>query len=230
MPLNITRHIDVFSPDDFGARRVDVIGVGASGSRIVLSLAKLGIENIHVWDDDIVEAHNVPNQAFGMDDVGKLKVEALKEIVKRQTGIDITTHAERVDGKQVLGEVVFLLTDTMSSRKQIWNAGLKYKSRTKLMIETRMGSDQGRVYVVNPTTPAHVRGWEAASDYGDEVAEVSACGASISVGPTAEFLSGLAVWQLITWFAIQQKKVEVPQDNEILYGLREPTIVRRRFK
>lgn len=230
MPLNITRHIDVFSPDDFGARRVDVIGVGASGSRVVLSLAKLGIENIHVWDDDVVEAHNVPNQAFGMDDVGKLKVEALKDMVKRMTGIEITTHAERVNGTQALGEVVFLLTDTMSSRKQIWNAGIKYKSRTKLMIETRMGSDQGRVYVINPTTPAHVRGWEAASNYGDEAAEVSACGASISVGPTAEFLSGLAVWQLIRWFAGVQKKSDAVLDNELLFGLRSPTIVGRKFK
>ena len=230
MPLNITRHIDVFSPDDFGARRIDVIGVGASGSRVVLSLAKLGIENIHVWDDDVVEAHNVPNQAFGMDDVGKLKVEALKDMVKRMTGIEIITHAERVNGTQALGEVVFLLTDTMSSRKQIWNAGIKYKSRTKLMIETRMGSDQGRVYVINPTTPAHVRGWEAASNYGDEAAEVSACGASISVGPTAEFLSGLAVWQLIRWFAGVQKKSDAVLDNELLFGLRSPTIVGRKFK
>lgn len=230
MPLNITRHIDVFSPDDFGARRVDVIGVGASGSRVVLSLAKLGIQNIHVWDDDIVEAHNVPNQAFGLDDVGKLKVDALKDIVERMTGIEITTHVERVNGTQALGDVVFLLTDTMSSRKQIWQAGIRYKSRTKLMIETRMGSDQGRVYVVNPTTPAHVRGWEQASDYGDDVAEVSACGASISVGPTAEYLSGLAVWQLIRWFAGVQKQSTAAQENEILFGLRTPVMVSRVFK
>jgi molybdopterin/thiamine biosynthesis adenylyltransferase len=230
MPLNITRHIDVFSPDDFGARRVDVIGVGASGSRVVLSLAKLGIENIHVWDDDVVEAHNVPNQVFGLDDIGKLKVDALKAIVLRQTGIEITTHAERVDGKQVLGEVVFLLTDTMSSRKQIWTGGIKYKARTKLMIETRMGSDQGYVYIINPTAPAQVRGWEAASDYGDEVAEVSACGTSISVGPTAEFLSGLAVWQLIRWFAGVQKKGDTALENELVFGLRTPTMVGRKFK
>ncbi len=230
MQLNITRHMDVFSPDDFNDRKVDVIGVGASGSRIAISLAKLGISNIRVWDPDIVEAHNIPNQAYGVDDIGKLKVDALKDIILRQTGIKIATQAMRVDGTQTLGDIVFLLTDTMASRKQIWQAGLRYKSRTKLMIETRMGSDKGRVYAINPTRPAHVRGWERASAYGDQVAETSACGATISVGPTAEYLSGLAVWQLIRWFAVEQKKTDAVLENEIIFGLSKPVISARVFK
>ena len=45
-PIDTTRHVEVFSPDAFGSRRIDIIGAGASGSRIVLALAKLGIENI----------------------------------------------------------------------------------------------------------------------------------------------------------------------------------------
>lgn len=230
MQLNITRHIEVFSPDDFNDRKVDVVGVGASGSRIAISLAKLGIRNIRVWDPDIVEAHNVPNQAYGVDDLGKLKVEALKEIIFRQTGIEIATRAVRVDGTQALGDIVFLLTDTMSSRKQIWQAGLRYKSRTKLMIETRMGADKGRVYAITPTRPAHVRGWERASAYGDEVAEASHCGATISVGPTAEYLSGLAVWQLIRWFAVEQKKTDAVLENELIFALHKPMIATRVFK
>ncbi|MBI4533898.1 MAG: ThiF family adenylyltransferase, partial [Candidatus Melainabacteria bacterium] len=147
--VDITRHIDVFSRDAFGNRRIDVIGAGATGSRIVLSLAKLGLDNIHVWDFDIVEAHNIANQVYGNADIGQLKVDALHDLVLAQTGLNIHKHAERVDGSQELGEIVFLLTDTMASRKEIWTKGIRYKMRTKLMIETRMGSDQGRVYTVN---------------------------------------------------------------------------------
>lgn len=224
-PIDITRHIDVFSPDKFGKRRIDVIGAGATGSRIVLSLAKLGLENIHVWDFDVVEAHNIANQAYGQSDIGKPKVEALRDLVKAQTGLTIQIHNERVNGTQQLGDVVFLLTDTMASRKEIWQKGIRYKMRTKLMIETRMGADQGRVYTVNPTKPAEVKGWEGTL-YSDEVAEVSACGASITVGPTAEFLSGLAVWQLIRWSAIEGGK-EDTLDGEILWGLRPPYFMTR---
>lgn len=226
--VDITRHIDVFSRDAFGDRRIDVIGAGATGSRIVLSLAKLGLENIHVWDFDIVEAHNIANQVYGLADIGRLKVDALADLVLAQTGLTIHKHNERVDGKQKLGDVVFLLTDTMASRKEIWQKGIRYKMRTKLMIETRMGASEGRCYTVVPTRPAHVKGWEGTL-YDDAVAEVSACGTSITVGPTAEFLSGLAVWQMIRWQAIEEGK-EDELDNEILFGLRPLFTMTRKFE
>src|SRR3989344_2512567 len=149
MSVDPLRHLSVFKPHAFGARRVDVIGCGATGSRVVLSLAKLGVENIHAWDFDTVEEHNLANQAFGLGDVGLLKVDALASLVQRDVGIAIHTHAEKVDGAQSLGEVVFLLTDTMASRKEIWDRGLKLKLQTRLLVETRTGADAGRIYVLN---------------------------------------------------------------------------------
>lgn len=221
------RHLSVFSLHAFGTRRVDVIGAGATGSRIVLSLAKLGVENIHVWDFDKVEEHNVANQAFGLEHVGLLKVDALAQLVRAATGAEITVHSEKVDGTQTLGDIVFLLTDTMSSRKEIWNGCLKYKLRTSLMIETRMGADSGRVYAVDPNKPDHIRAWEEAL-YEDAETEVSACGASVSVGPTAEVISGLAVWQLIRWFSIEQG-AEDEMENETIFSLRPMVTLCRKF-
>lgn len=221
------RHLSVFSTHAFGSRRVDVIGTGATGSRIVLSLAKLGVENIHVWDFDTVEEHNIPNQAFGLGHVGLLKVDALSQLVRAATGAEITVHPEKVDGTQTLGEIVFLLTDTMSSRKDIWNGALKFKLRTSLLIETRMGVDNGRVYAVNPNKPGHIRAWEETL-CDDVETEVSACGASVSVGPTAEIISGLAVWQLVRWFSIQNG-ADDELDNEIIFSLRPFLTISRKF-
>ncbi|HEY9775971.1 MAG TPA: ThiF family adenylyltransferase [Planktothrix sp.] len=226
--IDTTRHASVFSAQLFGNRRVDVIGAGATGSRIVLALAKLGIENIHVWDFDTVEEHNIANQAYTLSDIGRAKVDALKDLVKRSTGLDITTHSEKVDGTQELGEVVFLLTDTMASRKEIWQKGLRYKSRTKLMIETRMGVDEGRVYSINPIKPAQVTGWESTL-YDDAASESSACGARISVGPTAEIVSGTAVWQLMRWFGLQNGKTTGSLAHEVIFLLNPHTSLTRDF-
>lgn len=226
--VDITRHVDVFSRDAFGDKRIDVIGAGATGSRIILSLAKLGLENIHVWDFDTVEAHNIANQAYDQEHIGKLKVDAIAEVVLKATGLKIHTHNEKVDGSQVLGDVIFVLTDTMSSRKEIWNKGIRYKMRTKLMIETRMGADEGRCYTVNPTKPAQVKGWEGTL-YDDAKAVVSACGTSITVGPTAEFMSALAVWQFIRWQSIESGK-EDTLENEIIFGLRPMFTMSRNFE
>lgn len=227
MSIEPLRHLSVFSPHAFGKKRIDVIGCGATGSRITLSLAKLGAENIHIWDFDKIEEHNIANQAFGNNNIGTLKVEALAEIIKCATGTIINWHAEKVDGSQILGEITFLLTDTMSSRKEIWNKALKLKLQTKLLIETRMGTDNGRVYTLNPNKLSHIKAWqETLCD--DSEAEVSACGTSISVGPTAETLAGLAVWQMIRWFSIEQGG-EDELENEIIFSLRPMMTISRKF-
>lgn len=226
--IDAQRHLSVFDPDAFGNRRVDVIGVGATGSKVVLSLAKLGIENIRVWDPDVVEKHNVGNQAFGNDDVGKTKVAALAEMVLRQTGLEIEQRAEYVDGTQSLGPIVFLLTDTMASRKQIWEGGIRFKSRTKLMIETRLGADSMYIYSINPTALPEVEGWESTL-CDDAKVERSACGSKTSVGPSAGILAEKAVWQLIRWFAIENGGEDV-LDHEIMECFRPPAIYTRQFE
>lgn len=226
--IDTSRQVGVFSPDKFGDQRIDVIGAGASGSHIALSLAKLGLEKIHVWDFDDVESHNVCTSRFQQSDIGRKKVEALRDCVRAETGLEIQIHPERVDGTQKLGKFVFLLTDTMASRKEIWQNAIRFKVGTKLMIETRMGASEGRIYVVNPNRPAEVRGWEETL-YEDADAEVSACGTSLQVGPTAEFLSGLAVWQLIRWLDVENGVEGATLDNEILFWMRTPALMTRRF-
>ena len=227
MSVNPLRHLDVFRPYTFGVRRVDVIGCGATGSRIGLSLAKLGVENLHLWDPDTVEEHNIPNQAFGLEDVGNLKVEALARLIERDTGVRAYAHAEKANGQGPFLDVVFLLTDTMASRKEIWEKDLKFRPDTRLLIETRMGADTGRVYAFNPSKLVHIREWEKTLCT-DQEAEVSACGASVSVGPTAEIIAGLAVWQMIRWFAVEQGgKDEL--DNEIIFSLRSTALISRKF-
>lgn len=227
--LNTTRHIDILNPDMISDLRIDVIGCGATGSKIALSLAKLGITNIHCWDFDTVESHNIPNQVYTLQDVGKLKVEALQRIIKEATGTTtITAHNEKVDGTQELGDIVFLLTDTMSSRKEIWEAGLKYKMRTSLLIETRMGKDAGMIYTLNPNSIGHIKEWENTL-YEDQEAEVSSCGSTISVGPTADIVSGYAVWQFMRWFQIEKKEADDTLENEIIFSLRSTYTMSRQF-
>jgi molybdopterin/thiamine biosynthesis adenylyltransferase len=227
--VNTIRSLEAFDPYLF-TKRIDVIGVGATGSRITMTLARLGISTLHIWDFDTLEDHNLANHDHSLtpEDVGKSKVDAIGDAVSRVAGIEVVRHNARVDGSQRLGEVVFLLTDTMSSRREIWEAGIKYKIATSLMIETRMGKDNGRVYALNPCKPRHIRGWEDTL-YSDEVAVVSACGTSISVGPTAEAITGFAVWQMVRWFDIERGAVSDTLDNELLISMYPPMVITRNF-
>jgi molybdopterin/thiamine biosynthesis adenylyltransferase len=214
----------------FEDRRVDVIGAGATGSRIALQLAKLGVTNLHVWDFDIVEEHNIANQLFEMSDIGKYKIDALKSLIEKQTGIKCNIHnaavgkEEAAKGNAPAGEAIFLLTDTMQSRKDVWESCIKMKPRIKCLIETRMGVDTGRIYCINPCSVKHAQHWEPTLS--EKVTTVSACGTSVTVGATADLLSGIAVWQFVKWWATSQgKEGASPPENEVIYSTRPCAIL-----
>lgn len=190
--MDTIRHFETFNPECIKGKRIDVVGAGSTGSKVVLELVKLGLEGIHVWDDDIVESHNIVNQYYGISDIGKLKVDALKERIHFDTGVEIITHPEKVVSQE-LGNFIFLLTDTMSSRKEIWQNCIKGKFDKELLIETRIGLNNGQIYIINPNKPGHISKWEKTL-FDDSVGEVSACGGSISIGATSTTLSGIAVW------------------------------------
>jgi molybdopterin/thiamine biosynthesis adenylyltransferase len=205
--------------------------VGATGSKIVMSLAKLGVKHINVWDDDIVAEHNVANQIYGNCHVGMKKSEALYSIVKEYTGTEIKINDCKVGEEPVnFSGVVFLLTDTMKSRKEVFESSLKFKLSVRWVIETRMGTDVFRVYAFNPSSVTHIEAWENTL-YDDSEAEVSACGSTFSVGPTADAVSAAAVWNFIRWNALYNHNEDNNDDveNELIVGLRPYSCLCNKF-
>ena len=101
------------------------------------------------------------------------------------------------------------MVDSMSERKRIWEKSIRMKPYIKHLIEPRMGLDVGRVYNVTPIDLNHIKEYEA-TYYSDDVAEVSACGASMTVITTAMSIASWCVRQLINLNA------NVELDNEIL--------------
>ena len=230
MDINYSRQADLFDNSTFKTP-IHIIGAGATGSWVALFLAKLGISNITVWDFDKVEAHNIPNQVYrlegngteGITDVGEYKVDALSGIVRGSTGININAKNIKVDGNQPLSGIVFVLTDTMRSRKDIYEKAIRLNPAVKLLIETRMGLEGGRVYVVDPMSLKQAKEYEATFTYNDDEAEVSACGTSQSIIATAVQIASIAVWQVIKYHNGNEF------DNEILVDCMNNLTVTRRF-
>jgi molybdopterin/thiamine biosynthesis adenylyltransferase len=196
--LSLIRHQSIFNATEH-RERVTIIGAGATGSRVFMSLVELGLTNISVADYDSVEAHNLANQAFNRDHVGQLKVHGLANLYASKTGYPtpkcMNLFAARIphNGFQLEG-TVFLLTDTMASRKEIYEKCIKGNYNVTRVIETRMASTHGNIYNFDPHTDGEK--W-AATLIDDGVAELSPCGSPLSVGPTAAIIANMAVWQYI---------------------------------
>lgn len=218
--LDVRRHVELFDPTTFKTP-ITIIGVGATGSWLAMFLAKLGITDISVYDYDRVEEHNVPNQLFGIDDVGMSKVFAVQVETVMKTGTTVRMYDEKFETQRLAG-IVFLMVDSMNQRKAIWERAIKMKPSVQLLIEPRMGLDLGRIYVVDPTDSHHVKMYES-TYYTDEESEVSACGSSQTVITTAVAVASWCARQLINHHEVGKT------DNEILIDFRYNNIVANRW-
>lgn len=202
--IDASRHQDQFDPGAFGDRRVDITGVGATGSKAALALAKLGVRNLHVWDFDKVEPHNLANQAFDRRHLGMNKADAVAHVVHDLTGWPITAHAKAYEGEP-LGEFVFALPDSMAARRLVFDS-LRFSMTAQRVFESRMGVGEGQLYNYIPTDPTDRARYEATLFSDDEASvPVSSCGTTISVGPTGDVLVGMMVWQFMRLVAGEQK-------------------------
>jgi len=153
--IEYTRQMEWFNPDKYSDTNVAVVGCGGIGSFLVLYLAQMGIKNITVYDDDKVEAHNLPNQNFDLRHIGMFKVCAMQEIVRERTGIKINAVNKRV-GKDTKFDcdVLMLGTDTISSREMcLRNAK---SSDVKCIIDGRLGGQYYQVFTVDMHNPDEV--------------------------------------------------------------------------
>jgi len=196
--MNLSRHLEVFNPTDC-VSSIHIIGLGATGANIGVQLVKLGIEELHVYDFDDVEEHNIANQVYNRYHVGTYKTVSFIDIVGRiNPNCKIKSFNERVTKKiireKILSGIIFLCVDSMGTRKELMEEFCMGLSIPSLIIDTRMGKDKGSIFSISQSD---YQFWKENSQYGDADSEVSACGTSISVYPTANTIASIAVWQFI---------------------------------
>lgn len=204
--ISTIRHNDLFNTREHNNFVTTVIGAGAIGSRVFESLVQLGLTNIRVYDPDIVEAHNIANQAFDHAHIGQFKVDACANIYKRKTGakqlpdtlVFCNNYAELASTRDIPPPegIVFLCVDSFKARQSIYSLCLGDQPHVFRVIDTRMASTHGNVLAFDPHYRKHAEQWEATigSDEPDK-SELSACGSAMSVGPTAAVIANIAVWE-----------------------------------
>ncbi|MDD4409367.1 MAG: ThiF family adenylyltransferase [Candidatus Pacebacteria bacterium] len=163
--IDYWRQLGIISADDIGAVKVVVIGAGGIGSPTILALAKMGIGGITVYDDDTVENHNLPNQFYRLNDIGKTKVGAIKDACMEYAGLTVRGEIERVTNQSLVGPVISGV-DSMESRRRVWQEAIKYNPNVPIYIDGRMGGQICRIYTVHPCDPDSVE-WYEGTLYGE---------------------------------------------------------------
>lgn len=153
---------------------INVIGAGAIGSFVTLALGKMGFSNITVWDDDEVSDENIGVQFYRVKDIGKPKVEALKEIVKDFCDTEISVKQKKYsEDEKTLQGIVICALDSMSARKMVWE-NHKEKMGPKLFVDSRMSAEACMCFAMNPLDSKDVESY-GKTLYTDENAVQERC-------------------------------------------------------
>jgi len=179
--VSFLRHNSFFAPSDAEDTYFNIIGVGATGSWAALIAAKMGWHNFRVWDLDIIESHNCPNQAYDLDQVGMKKVNALEQTLKKFNPDVIVEKYdcffESKKHKDLLEGYVFIAVDSNAARADILSS-ISNNVDIDLAFETKMGFDHASMEIIDPFDTNHIDSLLNSLIPDDELEE-SACNARI---------------------------------------------------
>jgi hypothetical protein len=170
------RQLDIISPTVLGRVDISMIGVGGLGSPTAMALAKMGIKNFTVYDHDTVEEHNVPNQMYTLHDIGRPKVEAIGDVISAM-GSSANLNFEAFANQSLKG-VVIVTVDSMAARKVVWDK-VKFSPLVPLLIDARMGAEEGRIFTANPADLDDIERYERYLYSDDEAVDLPCTAQSI---------------------------------------------------
>lgn len=144
------RQHDLINQKDLSEKKILVVGVGAVGRQVALSLAAMGAKNVTICDMDVVDLSNIATQAYPSSDVGEKKVVSLFKYMK---GLDHEKDALfKIDDEQWNPkkyrdnppDIIFSCVDMMNVRRALF---LFAKSHgVDLFIDGRMLAEMGHVF------------------------------------------------------------------------------------
>jgi sulfur carrier protein ThiS adenylyltransferase len=83
--------------------RIGIAGAGGLGSNCAFNLVRTGVRKLSIVDFDLVEHSNLNRQFYFLDQVGMMKVEALRINLQRICpDIDLETSTEKIEGSNII--------------------------------------------------------------------------------------------------------------------------------
>lgn len=195
--MDLSKSYEYFQPEKDTAR-VHIIGCGSVGSTVAENLARSGVTKFTLWDFDTVEKHNIVNQMFTQKDVGKFKVEALKDIIlaiNPEAEDDIELQPKGWRGKMLSG-YIFLCVDNIDLRREIVQKHMD-STFVKAVFDFRTRLEDAQHYAADWSDQKMKTDLLNSMNFSHEEAKeetpVSACNVTLGVCPTVRIICAYGV-------------------------------------
>lgn len=201
--MDLSKSYEFFKPETC-KERIHIIGCGSVGSTVAELLARFGLTKITLYDFDIVEKHNLVNQMFTSEDVGRPKVDAVADMICRinpEAKESLKIAPEGYTNQRLSG-YVFLCVDNIELRKEIAS---KYEGNPfiKAMFDFRTRLTDAQHYAANWSDNKMVADFLNSMSFTREEAKeatpMSACNVALSVAPTLRVVCSYGVSNFINF-------------------------------
>lgn len=195
--MDLSKSYEFFQPERYDDR-IHIVGCGSVGSTLAENLARCGMTKFTLWDFDRVEAHNIVNQMFTEQDVGRPKVEALRDIlinINPEIADKIELKPDGWNGKLMSG-YVFLAVDSIDLRREIVEKHMNSPC-VKAMFDFRTLLESAQHYAADwsdyKAKQDFLKSMQFSHDEAKSETPVSACGITLGVATTVRLICGLGV-------------------------------------
>lgn len=159
---------------------------------------RCGVTELTLWDFDKVEPHNLANQMFRQQDIGKTKVDALFDMLKDINPEVANTIELKPDGwkGKLMSGYIFLCVDSIELRREIVEKHMDspyvkavFDFRTLLESAQHYAADWGDFKMKQDI----LKSMNFSHEEAKEETPVSACGVTLGVATTVRLICALGV-------------------------------------
>lgn len=180
-----------------------VIGCGAIGSHVCEELARLGVPEVHIYDFDTVNAHNITNQMFRFNDIGASKVDACYDAMKAiNPDMIIHTHEKGLTEPYVVNGICILCVDDIDLRRNIVKANY-YNPYCRAYLDFRMRLTDAQHYFAAGDSQFEkdtlLETMNFTHEEAHEATPQSACGVELSVVYTVKAITAFGMANMVKW-------------------------------
>lgn len=141
--------------DKIKTKTVSLAGLGGIGSYTAFLLGRMQIQNLCIYDDDVVEVGNMSGQFYGNSHLGQSKVYATSNILKDFSNFySIIGASERYTSENSPTQIMICGFDNMLARKIYFESWLNLVENSQddkskcLFIDGRLAAEEFQVFCI----------------------------------------------------------------------------------
>jgi molybdopterin-synthase adenylyltransferase len=149
-----SRSKGILETDMLQHKRVLMVGLGSFGGQIAVELAKAGVSHFDLVDFDRIELSNISRHICGINDLGRWKTRAVKDVILQKNPyasvhtyeMDINARSAVLDDLVHASDLILCLTDNNRSRFNINELAIQY-DKTVLFGRAITRAEGGDIFV-----------------------------------------------------------------------------------